>query len=80
MFFCCVVVVLHRAYENHFQGSFKKYAEKYCKVAPRNTSSYHKVDWLSSYFHACHDEISYFNRGVFPICYHDMVDAGHFFI
>ena len=30
---------------------------KYCKVASRSTSSYHKVDWLSSYFHAYHDEI-----------------------
>ena len=48
---------------------------KYCKVAPRSTSSYHKVGWLSSYFHACYDEITYFNRGVFPNGYHDMVES-----
>ena len=40
---------------------------KILQSAPRFTSSHHKVDWLSSYFHACHDEITYFNRGVFPI-------------
>ena len=56
---------------------------KYCKVAPRSTSSYHKVDWLSSYVHACHDEITYFNRGVFPIrlqWHGGVVDAGQIFV
>ena len=52
---------------------------KYCKVAPRSTSLYHKADWLSSYFHACHDEITYFNRGIFPLrlpWHSRVVDAG----
>ena len=57
-----------------FRGSFKKYAENFCNVAPRTTSSYHKVDWLSLYF----DEITYLNRGVFPVrlpCHGRVVDA-----
>ena len=27
----------------------------------------YKVDWLSSYLHACHDEITYFNKSIFSI-------------
>ena len=61
--------------KNHFRGSFKKYVEKYCKAAPRSTSLYHKVDQLLSYFHVCHDEITYFNRGFFQYSYHDMVES-----
>ena len=63
--------------ENHFRGSFKKYADKYCKVAPRSTSSFQKVDWLLSYFHACHDEITYFNEAFFffQYGYYAMVES-----
>ena len=50
---------------NPFSRVVQEIRGKYCKVAPSSTSSYHKVDWLSSYFHACHDEITYSNRGVF---------------
>ena len=65
-------IVLKR---NPFSRVVQEIRKKYCKVAPRSTSSYHKVDWLSSYFHACHDEITYFNRGVFfQYGYHDMVE------
>ena len=48
-----------------------------------STSSYHKVDWLPSYFHAFHDEIAYFNRGVFPIrspCHGSVVDTGQILV
>ena len=59
-----------------------KNTNDWSQSTPRSTSSYYKVDWLSSYFHACHDEITYFNRGVFPIrlpWHGRVVDAGQIF-
>ena len=54
---------------------YTKNKNDWSQSTPRSTSSYHKIDWLSSYFHACHDEITYFNRGVFfQFCYHGMVE------
>ena len=71
------IVLKRKPFSRVIQEIRKK---KNCKVAPKSTSSYHKVDWLSSYFHFCHDEITYFNRGVFPIrlpWHGRVVDVGH---
>ena len=69
------------------QKPFSRVVQEICGKILQSCSKvykpYHKVDWLSSYFHACHDEITYFNRCVFQYGYHDMVrvlDAGQIFV
>ena len=66
-----------------FSRVVQKLRGKICKVAPRSTGSYDKIEWLSSYFHACHDGITYFNRGVFPVRlprHGRVVDAGQILV
>ena len=68
---CTIRLVVYRAYgieaKTIFEGRSRNTRKNTAKVAPRSTRSYHKVDCLPSYFHACYDEITYFNRGVSPI-------------
>ena len=48
LFFIAHIVLTRKPFSRVVQ----EISKKYCKVAPRSTSPYYKVKWLSSYFHA----------------------------
>ena len=65
-----VVLVFHRAFCTEALKPFSRVVQEIRRKILQSCSKVYNLvsqSRLSSYFHACHDEITYFNRGVFPI-------------
>ena len=70
-------VVFHRAYYIEAKAIFEGRSKNTRKILQSCSKVYKLVsqlDWLSSYFHACHDEITYLTEAFFQYSYHDMVE------